>query len=222
MTASISVTLCSLPPATSPSQQIAELRQDVGRFWHLYLAFAVKAYTVPLQVSHNPTYTSREVTNILNRSLHPVPKHQDLLYAHNLNAIIPDCINFGRHTAVARRVLRRGEQSNNKSVQAILDDPKALAENLTANVQRAEWVLEELIAAKNLMLARGELTTVVTPDGTFTSHSASKLEQNFVSWANTSRRAVEAMAGPKLPTVYVLREPVVQVPDPALLGDGTS
>jgi len=222
MTASISVTLCSLPPATSPSQQIAELRQDVGRFWHLYLAFAVKAYTVPLQVSHNPTYTSREVTKILNRFFHPVSKQQDLFYAHDLNAIIPDFINFGRHTTVAQKVLRQGKQSNNRSVQAILDDAGALAENSTADVQRAEWAVEELIAAENLMRARGELMTAVTPGGTLTSRSASKLEQNFVSWANTVRRAVEAMDGPELSAVYVPKELVVQAHDPALTGNGTS
>ncbi|KAK5123708.1 hypothetical protein LTR85_002344 [Meristemomyces frigidus] len=171
----------SLP--VGPYLVLQSIRDDFTDAWHAYLDQGVKFFSIPIEVSEREDYVSDDTFEILTLNFWVRPGApsswgsvvSNFEYGHKQLRLTQERIDRllpASHHGLAGNELAR--------LEGFCDDVREdVAESSTA--------VEELVAAKNAVAARGELSRD-EPQG-------NELELKFKEWAKMVKAAAKGMTG---------------------------
>lgn len=176
---------------TSSRQALNNCRAKISEDWQAYLDQGIKYHSIPLQVRNDPTFVSDEVSTTLSSAYNPA----------NISSIGSEPWRFRQcHSFLARAevlVDKLVAAGNLEVAGRQIAGAEVFGGQLRQRVAKLNWAVEELVAARNAMGARGELTRG-------DESALGKLVGEFADWAGmlgglgegTTKMSIEgALAG---------------------------
>jgi len=126
------------------------LRTRLNEAWQAYIDQGIKFYAIPVKVSEIDEYTSQEAAELLMTAYETnyMPSLGSILWRFNM------CFKFLKRCEARLELFLRLDKREEAARQ--VDGAHVLVMKLVSKIAELNWALEVVVAAKNLMVARGE------------------------------------------------------------------